>query len=308
MKGVLLVNFGGALSEHELKQVLFKMFNDRYIIPAPYPVRKLLAWLISNKRYKRSWKDYQKIGGTPVFKETENIASGLEKELNNYKVKTAYSYSIPYIEDVLSELIKEKIFDVTVIPLYPQYSICTTESIKSVVDRFLKKNPELKINFIRQYHNNNHYINFWVNLIRIHTDIQKYKDPLLLFSAHSIPLALIKRGDTYREAITESAGLISQALQLSHMISYQSAINKKTWLGPDTTDTLKDLSGNDTPPIIIVPISFVTENLETLHGIDHIIIPIAKKEYNINNISRVTIPSSDENFIHCLQNLIYEQN
>jgi len=306
MKGVLLVNFGGAATEQELKILLYKMFSDPKILPVPCPLKKIIALRISRKRSSTSWKKYCLINGTPVFDETNKIAVALQNELPDHHIATAYSYSPPYIPDALDDLTKKKINDIIIIPLYPQYSLCTTGSIEAAAAKYTRRHKTLKIRFIREYHNNHLFIRFWSERIISHIKAKDYKDPVLVFSAHSIPLSLIRKGDTYSTAVEECAELISRETGYRHIVTYQSAINNKRWLGPPIRDTLQEISEGKQSPAVLIPVSFVTENLETLYDLDRVIIPEAMHEYNIHQISRVPVNMPDDNFISCLKELVYE--
>ncbi|OFX24790.1 MAG: ferrochelatase [Bacteroidetes bacterium GWA2_31_9] len=305
MKGVLLVNMGGPESPEEVKEFLKRMFLDKHIIAAPIFVRKFLSFYISTTRFKKSWARYQKIGGTPIKKITKIQTNELQcKVANNYIVKYAYSYSKPFIADALIDFVKEEINDISVIPLYPQRSITTTDSVIYDIEKEKKQFPKLKINVIAEFYQNSLYVKYWKDAIDSHIIENNVHKPLLLFSAHSIPKSFIKKGDTYQKAIEESAKLISESCNLSYKVSYQSGMNPKTWLGPDTKDLIRELASKSINEIVIIPISFISENLETLYDIDQFIVPEANKLNSKMKVSRVQIPVVNETFIQLLQNLI----
>jgi ferrochelatase len=147
-------------------------------------------------------------------------------------------------------------------------------------------------------------VNFWVKLIKDHIHQNHSAEPLLLFSAHSIPKALVDKGDTYPQAIEGSAKAIAESLGYQWKVAYQSGMKRSEWIGPDVNAVLHDLAVKNVSDIIIIPISFVNENLETLYDIDQQIIPAAKDIPGIKNISRVTIPVADPEFINLLCRLV----
>lgn len=305
MKGILLVNMGGPESPEEVKEFLKRMFLDKHIIAAPIFVRKFLSILISSTRYQKSWARYQKIGGTPIKKITKIQTNELQSKVaNNYIVKFAYSYSKPFIADAIKEFVNEEITNISVIPLYPQRSITTTDSVIYDIEKEKKQFPELKINVITEFYKNQYFVNFWKEAVESHVTEKKLQNPILIFSAHSIPKSFIKKGDTYQKAIEESAKLIAESCNLSYKVSYQSGMNPKTWLGPATKDLIRELTSKSINEIVIIPISFVSENLETLYDIDQFIVPEANKLNSKMKVSRVQIPVVNETFIQLLQNLI----
>ncbi|MEI6695687.1 MAG: ferrochelatase [Bacteroidota bacterium] len=304
MKGILLVDMGGAANPPELKKFLARMFNDPFIIPLGKLGRAFLSFFISNTRYKKSWKKYEMIGGSPIIEATRQTVISLQKELGeNYNVKLAFSYSKPLIKESLALFINEHIFDVTVIPLYPQSSFSTTYSVENDVNSVLEENKNLKINFIKEFYAMDAFVDFWSGLILNHLEKENYLHPYLLFSAHSIPTFMANNGDTYPKAIEESAKLIAKKTGLNFEFAYQSRMKGK-WIGPDTKDSLKKLAEQGKDEILIIPISFVNENLETMFDLDHDIIPFAKTELGIKNISRAAIPVANQTFINLLKDII----
>jgi ferrochelatase len=304
MIGILLVNMGGANSPNELKTFLSRMFKDPFILPFSSLGRNLLSFIISNTRYKKSWKKYELIGGSPIIEATEKTAMKLQKTLgDNFAVKIAFSYSEPFISESITDLKNHGVDDIIIIPLYPQASISTTNSVAEDVKIAFAGKKDVKFKFVKEFYNYELYLSFWANLILDHIEKNNYSNPLLLFSAHSIPMFLVKKGDTYPEAIESSARLIAEKTGFNYEVAYQSGMSGK-WIGPDTKDRLKILSDSKIDNIIIIPISFVNENLETLYDIDHDIIPYGKNKLGIKNISRILIPVANNDFINLLTEIV----
>ncbi len=330
MKGILLINMGAPESECEVKYFLRSMFLDKHIIPAPYFIRNLLSLYISNTRYKKSWARYEQIGGTPLKRNTLELAYTLQNKIGeNYLVKVAYSYSETTIKQAIDNFVKNGINNIIAIPLYPQASITTTESViydlNKSINEYSNRHAELDsasnssqmkipkqvrndakmgfiesthLNIIPEFYSNQLFIDYWNELITNHIKTNNLSKPFLLFSAHSIPLSFIKKGDTYQKAIEASAKLISQSLSLNHKVSYQSQLNEKTWLGPNTVNVLTDLKNKGYKEVVIIPISFVCENLETKYDLDLQIVPqFNSKDFNV---SRVEIPAVNEKFVEML--------
>jgi protoporphyrin/coproporphyrin ferrochelatase len=303
MTGVLLVNMGGARSREEMKDFLACMFKDPRILPFGKVFRNMLSFIISNARYKKSWKKYELIGGTPIIDATQASVLALQTELDHScQVKMAFSYTSPTIEESLLAFKHEGITKITVIPLYPQASFSTTGSVQDDVQRISAKEKVFDIRFENEFYHHPEFINFWSGLIRAHIKVKGLSAPYLLFSAHSIPRYMVDKGDTYSRAIAESAALIAGNLGLGFEVTFQSGMGGGKWIGPDVKASLRSIAGK--AEIVIIPISFVNENLETLYDLDKDIIPFAKRELGIKQISRVKIPEAAESFISLLASIV----
>jgi len=297
MTGVVLINMGAPESLSEVKTFLKLMFLDKHIIPAPSIIRMLLSQYISKTRFKKSWQRYELIGGTPLKKNTELLANSVQNVLgNNFIVKYAFSYSKPFINEVLNQFYEEKVNEIISIPLYPQDSITTTQSVIDDINKYKFENQKIKI--FTNLHTNNIFVDFWCELIKKHIESNNITNPVLVFSAHSIPLSFIKKGDNYKQAIETSSQQIAQKLNLKYFCSYQSQMNEKKWVGPSTSSTLKILQNTENKNVIIIPISFLSENLETKYDLDCKIVP----EFNnsLFNVTRVSIPEVNQNLINLI--------
>lgn len=307
MTGVLLVNMGSPSSQKEMKQFLFNMFSDVAILPFPAIPRNLLAFIISNIRYRSSWKKYELIGGSPLIESMSSISASLAKELGtDYQVSSAYSYSLPTIQTGIEELSGKDIKVIKVIPMFPQSSFSTTESVKRDFTKVEKKYPDIQISIMKPFSENKNFIAYWASLIQETIAKNKYKNPTLLFSAHAIPTYQVEKGDTYVDEINASANSIATKLGLPYKVSFQSKIGKVKWVEPNTKDCLKGMKDEGCDEIILIPISFVNENLETLFDQDVEIIPFGKTELNIKNICRVNIPGTHPLLIETFKNLLIE--
>jgi ferrochelatase len=294
---------GGARSQKEMRTFLACMFKDPRILPFGKVLRKTLAFIISNVRYKKSWKKYELIGGTPLIDATQATALALQTRLNNsFNVKMAFSYTSPTIEESLLAFKNEGINKITVIPLYPQASFSTTGSVQDDLHRITSKENTFDIRFENEFYQHKQFVNFWSELILKHIKDKSLSSPYLLFSAHSIPQYLVDKGDTYPQAITESAKLIAGNLGLDFEVCYQSGIKGSKWVGPDVMERLKSLAAK--VEIIIIPISFINENLETLYDIDKVIIPFGTNELGIKQLSRVNIPVASDTFLRLLEEIV----
>jgi ferrochelatase len=172
------------------------------------------------------------------------------------------------------------------------------------INKVRLKYPEVKLTELGTYPENENFINYWVDIIQKAIAKNGYKKPTLVFSAHSIPQYLVEQGDTYVDEINASAKLIAGKLGLQYRVAFQSKIGRVKWVDPDTKDCLKAMKEENIDEIMLVPISFVNENIETAYDQGIEIAPYGKKELGINNICRVEIPSSHPSLIAIFKQLL----
>ncbi len=305
MKAILLVDIGSPSSEKEMKIFLRRMFKDKSALNTIYPVRFVLSWLISNFRYKSSWQKYCKIGGSPLLFAMNKIRDDLSNSIcNEYLIHCAYCYSEPLLSKEIERLFQTGIRDIAILSMYPHASIFTTGSIKNIISKSLHNHKDLSIRLIDDYYNTPAFISFWTSLISEKLEELNYENPHLLFSAHAIPKYHINKGDIYIKSIEQTAKLISDKLSIEYSISYQSKIGRMKWSKPETMAHLKELYLKGYNQILIIPISFINENLETMYDIDLLILPYAKNVLGITKIDRVCLPQSHPNLIKTFIELI----
>lgn len=297
---------GGPKDSKEVESFLYNLFSDPYIIQLPFwlkPFQKLLAKLIASNRKNKIIDNYSKIGGgSPILFETEAQAKALAKK-TKLKVFIAMRYSKPFLKDCIKEL---KSFDsLTVIPLYPQYSIATSGSSIAECQKLFKKHKlKAKVKYINDWYQEKPFIKLIQQ--RISDAIQGLDDPYILFSAHGLPVSYIKNGDPYQKQIERSIELImkeSKFSSLAHSISYQSRVGPVEWLKPYTDEIIIKLGKEGVKNLIVVPISFVGDHIETLEeiGIQYRELAI---ENGIINFRVTRLPKANPLLIETLANLI----
>lgn len=308
-KGVMLVNMGGPLSPGELKIFLARMFRDPFILPYGKIVRSLLSFLISRSRYRKSWKKYELVGGTPLVASTRETSAALQEVLGrSYRVKYAFSYSDPDIRNCFSEFKDDGIRDIIILPLYPQSSHTTTSSVIAEVEQITATDPFFRTRVIGEFCEHPGFVSFWASNIQKHLEMNKIEDPTLVFSAHSIPEYNLEKGDTYATSIVRSAELIATRMNLPYEAAFQSAMRRGKWIGPDVKEHLAVMREEGIDNLVLIPVSFVHENLETLYDLDREIIPYASGELGFTNVSRVRLPAADPLLVSLLADLVTSRN
>ena len=274
--GVVLLNLGGPDSLEAVEPFLYNLFVDPDIInfPGSFLVRKWLAKLISSKRYPKIQEQYKQIGGKSPLKDfTLGQAALLEAKLNEKfpaKVYAAMRYWHPFTEEVLDELDKEGIKKVILLPLYPQYSMATTESSVKEWKKHLKlRDSKIEWTLVEHYYDFPPYVDACVE--RINQGLERFPEGKrgevdILFSAHGTPMKLVKQGDPYSGHICETVTAVMNrgGWTNPHHLCFQSKVGPQKWLTPSTPTTIEELAKKGTKLMLAVPITFASDHLETL--------------------------------------------
>jgi protoporphyrin/coproporphyrin ferrochelatase len=313
--GVLLFNLGGPETLQDVKPFLYRLFSDPEIIRIKWgPARKALAYTIATLRRKTSEGYYRQIGGgSPLRKLTEEQARALAGELRarGKDVETFVGMCTwhPFLSEAVERIERSNIESLVVLPLFPQYSVTTTGSGFAVLRTLLDKRPafqKLGVQWVRSWADQPSYIESFVQSIR--RELAKFNDPdsvRVLFSAHSIPESYVREGDPYLEQTKKSVELIMDRLgrKNPYQLSFQSKIGPVKWLEPLTNDVIKELGKQGIRDVLVVPISFVSEHVETLYELDILYKKVAE-EAGVVNFRRVPTLNSDPAFIRALAEIV----
>ena len=282
--GVLLVQLGGPASREELKPFLYELFVDPEILGISFvPLRKLVAWLIATARAPKSAATYERINWSPIRRWSETQARLLEAELTKRSlgaapapvVRVGMTCSYPFVEDALSDLRKEGATRLLVLPLYPQYSVTTTRGSRSRVTSALRKmgwSPS-RTNAPDAWYEEPGFVAAHADLIRRAHRALPDADPartVILYSAHSLPVkTVVSQKDPYPQQIEATVKTIDAALgnRFRSRLGYQSKVGPVEWLGPSTSEVLRDLAKAGEKQVLVVPIAFVSDHVETLYEI-----------------------------------------
>jgi len=269
---VLLLNMGGPRRPEEIEDYLRRIFSDRDMIAMPggrfYQDR--LARFIARRRAPRVAQRYRLIGGaSPLDAETRRQAAGLARLLH-CPVAYAMRYIEPFIPQALADLNGERPRRLVVIPLYPQYSRATTLSAIREFRRHAGPRPHI---FVEDHHDHPGYIEALAEgtahcAARLDGDGKRH----VLFVAHSIPLKAVAAGDPYVAQTEATVRAVTERLALDDgwSLAYSSRIGPVRWQGPSLEEELDRLAGENVRQLVVVPVSFVAENLETLYDLDHV--------------------------------------
>jgi protoporphyrin/coproporphyrin ferrochelatase len=315
--GVLLFNLGGPESLGDVRPFLYTLFSDPEIIRIKNDVlRRMLAWLIATARQGKSRNLYRQIGGgSPLRKITENQAEALSAALRARGVDARVFVGMrcwkPTIDDAVDRILKEQISRLVLLPLFPQYSVTTTGSCLKYfqsLDRKIGLSSRIRISTIQTWFDDPLYLECMATLIREELQAfpsQAYKPVHLLYSAHSIPASYIDEGDPYLDQTRRTVELLNGRLgnEYPYTLAFQSKVGPVKWLSPSTSAVLKMLGQDAKTSVLTVPISFVSDHIETLQEID-----IAYREValasGIREFRRIPALNVHPEFIAALANLV----
>jgi len=280
--GVVLFQLGGPDSLAAVEPFLFNLFCDPDIIDFPLSRlgRRPLAKLISSTRAKKASQHYASIGGgSPIRKFTELQAAALEEQLMREGVEArcvvAMRYWHPFTAEAIDQLQDAHVERVVLLPLYPQYSRTTTgSSLNEWRRRWAEASwaEAVPTSCVETFYRNPTYIESFVD--RVNEALAKFPDPNkveLVFSAHSVPVSVIEKGDPYQRQIEATVEMVMSrgAWRNAHRLCYQSKVGASRWLQPSLHTTLRNLASEKVRDVCVVPISFVSDHVETLGEIDH---------------------------------------
>jgi ferrochelatase len=313
--GIVLLNLGGPDSLRAVKPFLYNLFSDRDIIRLGPPfLQKPLAWLISTLRSKKSEDMYSQIGGkSPILEITAAQAEALEKELNlgsaeKFKVYIGMRYWHPFMRDTIRKIKEDSIRRLIVLSLYPHYSKATTGSS---VDDFKKavQGSDFQIQYIEDWPDFAPYIDAVAELAAEGISEFKGSEFELLYSAHSLPQSFIDEGDPYLDHIKKTIEAVNKRLSeepynltgLKSSLSFQSKTGPVKWLEPSTEEAIENLSKNGCKNLFVIPVSFVSDHIETLYEIDILYKELAA-EHGIT-LKRCRALNTSEHFIQAMKEL-----
>lgn len=270
---IILFNLGGPDSPKAVQPFLFNLFNDHAIIGLPQPFRFLLAQLISRRRNRAAQVNYAHMGGrSPLLPETVKQAEALEAALRervgnvSFKCFPAMRYWHPLTKQVAKAVEGWGATDAILLPLYPQFSSTTTASSLAA----WKRVSDLPSSTICCYPSTKALAEAHAQAImRRWQDAGSPPNPHVLFSAHGLPQRLIDRGDPYQWQIEQTVAAVVKHLpaEWAARICYQSRVGPLKWLGPSTPDAIRD-AAKDKAGVIVSPIAFVSDHIETLVELD----------------------------------------
>ncbi|MDV6236387.1 ferrochelatase [Leptospira ellisii] len=329
---ILLINLGGPRNVSEIEKFLIDLFEDPYVFDLPLPefLRIRLARWIAKKRAPKVAATYDSMGfggGSPLVAETEKQAEAIAEVLRKktgevWEASIAMTCGYPDIRELEIESLKPRAKNV-ILPLYPHFSRSTVLSTAKLIQKKLNYCPAALPGWVKPFHDSTPYLEAVGDLILdfflgrlnpgdfLHSGsfgkIPEWENLDLVFSAHGIPLRLIKKGDVYRQEIETNARNLTDILRRKGFkgnchVSFQSRVGPSKWTEPNTITMLRSLGQKGVKRIAVYPISFVGDHLETLEEIGEQLKEIAHQS-GITEYHRIPAPGIYPKFIDAMATL-----
>lgn len=274
-RAVVLMNLGGPDLPAAVRPFLYNLFSDPAIIDLPAPLRLPLAWLVARARGRTAEEIYAHLGGSsPLLANTEAQARALEEELGpGYRCFIAMRYWHPMTGAAVAAVKAWQPDEIVLLPLYPQFSTTTTaSSLRAWREEARRQDLACPLREITAYPTEPGFIAALAGQAeKALAEAGALKRPVrLLFSAHGLPLKIVRKGDPYPRQVESTARAIISALDRppeDWRVCYQSRVGPLAWLGPAVDEEIRR-AGRDRVGLVVAPISFVSEHSETLVELD----------------------------------------
>ncbi|MBU6448013.1 MAG: ferrochelatase [Rhodospirillales bacterium] len=274
---VVLFNLGGPDSAAAIKPFRVNLFSDKAIIRAPWFIRLWLSRLIAASSAKAAYSNYQLMGGkSPLLELTQGQAKALEGVLGpEYRCFIAMRYWHPFARETMREVKAWAPDRVILLPLYPQFSTTTTgSSLSDWREAAAEAGLVVKVTTICCWHDDAAYVAATAAMVREAIEDAMAQKPGLrlrvLFSAHGLPESIVKAGDPYQAQIEATSAAVMKLLadtKVEWQVCYQSRATPQKWLEPSTIQAIEK-AGADKAGLVVVPIAFVSDHIETLVELD----------------------------------------
>jgi len=329
--GIALLNFGGPWTLQDVKPFLYRLFsNPSVLVGVPTPLRQAMAYAIAQVKGPSSVESYRLIGGgSPQLMWTEAQAEGLRRLLRSdadcgggsdaracgdVRVEVGMRSAEPSIETALRRLRDWGARRLVLLPLFPHFSTTTTgtclEEAEAALIRLGWAPPKHEI---RNWPDEPGYAALLRRtvdeaLARAEGERGDSREPVhVLFSAHSLPLKIVERGDTYPADVRRTIEAVTDGLRHPWSLCYQSRNGKMPWLQPYLEDELKRLAGEGIRRVVVAPISFVSDHIETLFELDRLYAEEARRE-GITHYYRARTFNGDPEFAAVLRAILKRES
>ena len=322
--GILMMNLGGPKKSEDAGTFMYNMFTDKQVVPVLKNVpRPIVRWICNRRAGKSVKQKYDEIGGgTPLYYWTNQQGSKMCELLDKispesapHKHYIAFRYSLPGVKEAVEEAIEDGVEHMIGFSQYPQYSCSTTNSSIQEFHRSIvaaRKPETTKVSLIDRWYTHKGYHRVLARLlaedIKSKFDEKTRPSALILFTAHSLPLSFVERGDTYPYEIYITAQAVMDILREEHNIMnpfrvvWQSRIGAR-WLRPALTETIEKLPEKKWDNVIVSPLGFTSDHIETLHELDIELKEDAEKA-GVKNLQRARSLNDEPDFVEALADIV----
>ena len=308
---IILLNLGGPDTVEAVRPFLRNLFSDSTIIKLP--MQPIMARVISRSRAKKVTARYEAIGGgSPILRLTEAQAAGLESNLKNKgldcRVYVGMSYWHPFISETIERIAADGFEQILAVSLFPQYSKATTgaclSELKKAIDKLEKP---LQLDTLESWFDDDGYLKALAGCVKAGLDKfppEQREAVTVLFSAHSLPQSFVDDGDPYPKEIAGTInGILARLEPITWRLAYQSRSGPVTWMEPQTDAAIEEIAAAGVKNVLVVPISFVSDHIETLFEIDIMYKQLAKSK-GIEVFERCPSLNNSPPFIDALTGIV----
>lgn len=302
--GLLFLNFGGPTGDAELQPFLFELLSD--VLPGPRVFKRTLAKRISTRRAAVMREPYRQIGWSPIVADSRAQVAAVRAAwgADAPPMAVGMMFTAPTVHDGLRELLSQGVDQIVAFGLFPHWSFATSGSAYDMVHHALADlgRPELIVHYARAFFEHPAYVQAVATTIRDAAATLPGDGPIdLLFSAHGVPLSYLRRGDPYADHVRASVRQVVDTLGWTEPwhLSWQSRLGPAKWLAPSTVTSVRALGAAKRERVLVVPVSFVGEHIETLHELDREVAELAH-EAGIAHFGRARALGTEPAFIDAL--------
>jgi ferrochelatase len=311
MIGVAVLDFGGPQGQQELVPFLTKLLED--VLPGPMFLKSLAAPRIASARAKKVGPNYELIGWSPLVPTHRAQVAALREALGPDvpPMASGMLFTPPTMDDAVAHLRAQGVDRIVALPMFPHYSIATTQAAFSFLYAALERAgaADMPVRWIAGYPEHPLYVRALANTIRagVAATPGDPAEPVhLVFTPHGLPVSWVtKYGDPYPDHIRRSVRAVIRELGWTgpYHVGWQSRVGPVQWLTPSTPEVMDTIAANGGRRICMVPISFASEHIETLHEID-----IEYREHathaGITGFGRAAALGTDPDYVSCLADLV----
>lgn len=304
--GLLVINFGGPQSESELAPFLEELFMD--VLPLPGALRRFAARRIAGSRAGRVAPNYAQIGWSPLVPSTFEQVDALKAQLPaDLPVAVGMMLSPPSFETAVKDLLDQGVDGIVALALFPQWSFATTGAAFERLDAALASlgKADLPLHRVPAFFGHPQYVEALAERIREGIDQLPGDGPVhLLFSPHGLPLSFLRKGDPYPEQVRATIKAVLDRLAWTEPahVGWQSRVGPVKWIEPSTEAEVERLGREGAKRVLVVPVAFVGDHIETLHELDIELAEVAHKA-GITHFGRAPALDAHPQFIACLAQL-----
>jgi ferrochelatase len=317
--GIVMMNLGGPATLDDVEPFLLELFADREIIQLPF--QRWLGPFIARRRTPKVRGLYANIGGgSPILRHTEAQGRGMVARLDRLSPETAphkfyiaFRYTRPNSDDALKAMMEDGVERAIAFTQYPQFSCSTTGSSLNELWRAADRTglrSAFQWSIIDRWPVHSGFIEAMTETVRegLNRFAPSVRDKvLLLFSAHSLPLDVIDRGDSYPQEVGASVQRVVECLRVPnpYLLAYQSDVGPVRWLGPSTEQVIRRMGARGQRELLVIPIAFTSDHIETLSELDREYGEVAH-EVGIAQYERAPALNERARFLDALAEIVSE--